>query len=385
MQDKERAMFDEKELNPELTWEYITDYLNSELGQDFSKHHYKRLYYKYRDLKHTTKNDYTQDNETIDDKLLELKKLRVKVSDERIQANAYVRRIAREETLKEIALETAEYMSTHCPITFTKPPSFGGGSKEAILQISDWHYGLDFTNYWNTYNPEICKERVNALYYEVINKCRKNNVTTLHVVNLSDLIAGRIHLGLRLESRVDVVTQTMEVAEILAQLLTRLASEFKQVHYYDCIDNHSRVEPIKTDSINLESFARFITWYLSPRLNAANISNVFIHGNDLGEDIITFKCGNFRVLGVHGDKDNVRTIVEKMNNFTKEHFDLILSAHLHHFSADETCETVVVSNGSLMGTDTYAKNLRLNSKPSQNLIICSDTNPVECIYRIQLD
>ena len=177
----------------------------------------------------------------------------------------------------------------------------------------------------------------------------------------------------------------MEVAEILAQLLTKLASEFKQVHYYDCIDNHSRVEPIKTDSINLESFARFITWYLSPRLNAANVSNVFIHSNDLGEDIITFKCCKFKVLGVHGDKDNVKTIVEKMNNFTKEHFDLILSAHLHHFSADETCETVVVSNGSLMGTDTYAKNLRLNSKPSQNLIICSDTNPVECIYRIQLD
>ena len=31
-------------------------------------------------------------------------------------------------------------------------------SKEAILCISDWHYGMDFTNYWNNYNPDIARE-----------------------------------------------------------------------------------------------------------------------------------------------------------------------------------------------------------------------------------
>ena len=70
---------------------------------------------------------------------------------------------------------------------------------------------------------------------------------------------------------------------------------------------------------------------------------------------------------------------------THKHYDLVVTAHLHHFSADERHETVVVSNGSLMGVDTYAKNLRLTSKSSQNLIIVTDYSPCACIYRIVLN
>ena len=70
---------------------------------------------------------------------------------------------------------------------------------------------------------------------------------------------------------------------------------------------------------------------------------------------------------------------------THEHYDLVLTAHLHHFSADEQNETLVVSNGSLMGTDTYAANLRLSSKASQNLIIVTDDSVAEAIYRIVLN
>ena len=379
--EQERKLFQKKIDDPSLTWDEVTDILNIELSANFSKHHYKRQFYKYYDKLNT--NPVSREMDEIDKKILELRKEKVKLSDERVQNNAYVRHIAREETLKEIALEVAEKMSHSLPpLTFMKV--FNDlGSNRAILQISDWHYGLDFENYWNKYNPEICKQRIDSLYVDVVNHCRKNHVSEIHVVNLSDLIAGRIHLGLRLESRFDVVTQTMEVSEILAQFLARLSSEFTAVHYYDCIDNHSRVEPNKSDAMNLESFTRFIPWYLKSRLK--DFENLYIHENELGEDIITFTCGTYRVLGVHGDKDNVRNIIERMNNFAKEHFDLILSAHLHHFSADETCETIVISNGSLMGTDTYAKNLRLNSKPSQNLIICSDRNPTECIYRIQFN
>ena len=61
---------------------------------------------------------------------------------------------------------------------------------------------------------------------------------------------------------------------------------------------------------------------------------------------------------------------------------ILLTAHRHHFSADESNECLVVSNGSLMGTDSYAANLRLSSKPTQNLIIVSEDNVAQSIYRI---
>lgn len=362
-----------------LTWSMITRLVNEHDNVLESKDHYKRLYYKWL-AKHTEK---SIPGKTLDEKILELKKEKVKLSDERVQNNAYIRQLSREETLKEIAHTVAEQIAVAKPLDLDSIELHNSVrfADAGILEISDWHYGMDFQNYWNTYSPEIAKERIEKLYREVVDICTHNEVYDLYVVNLSDLIAGRIHLGLRLESRFDVITQTMEVSEILAEFLAKLAKKFN-VHYYDCIDNHSRVEPNKSDAMNLESFARFIPWFLQERLS--RVRNITIHENKFGEDIITFKVHGHSILGVHGDKDNVRNIIEKMSTFTEQHHDLILTAHLHHFSADENCNTLVVSNGSLMGTDTYAKNLRLNSKPQQNLIICSTKNPVKAIYRITL-
>ena len=70
---------------------------------------------------------------------------------------------------------------------------------------------------------------------------------------------------------------------------------------------------------------------------------------------------------------------------TRANYDLILTAHLHHFSADEQFSTVVVSNGSLMGVDDYAETLRVCSKPSQSLIIVSEKSVAESIHRIVVE
>ena len=44
--------------------------------------------------------------------ILDFKKERVKISDERTQNNAYIRRLAREDTIIEIAKSTAKEMSS---------------------------------------------------------------------------------------------------------------------------------------------------------------------------------------------------------------------------------------------------------------------------------
>jgi len=170
----------------------------------------------------------------------------------------------------------------------------------------------------------------------------------------------------------------MEVSEILAEFLMGLYNAGFAVHYYDCLDNHSRLEPNKKNSIDLESLTRITTWYLKERVS----HHIDIHDNVYGDDIITFRVKNFKIAGVHGDKDKPQQVVDNLSLMTHEKFDLILTAHMHHFSGDEKNEIVVVSNGSLMGTDEYAKGLRLSSTPSQNLIIVSNDNVVDDICRI---
>ena len=55
---------------------------------------------------------------SVDDKHNQLVKERMKISDERVQNNALLRRISREETLKEIAADYASTMQNFIPLKF---------------------------------------------------------------------------------------------------------------------------------------------------------------------------------------------------------------------------------------------------------------------------
>ena len=374
-----------------LTWQQMADIINEECGVQYSESFYRKggyvgrfsSYDKVENQCTDEKCDETSEEKRIRVLLNELKREKVKLSDERTQNNAYVRRISREETLKEIAKEVAHTIGERKMLTPSLISGDDFGEKEAILELSDWHYGIICDSYWNKYNPDIAKERLSKLLSRTVELCKLSGVRTIHVVNLSDLVCGRIHLSLRLESRYDVVTQTEHVAEMMAEFLSSLSDEGFNVEYYDCSDNHSRVEPNRGDSLDLESFYRFIPWYLKVRLNGYN--RISINENEYDADIVSFTSLGHRILGVHGDKDKPNLVVDSLSMMTKERPDLILTAHMHHFSADEKNEVLVVSNGSMMGTDTYAKNLRLTSKPSQNLIIVSDDCVMETLYRIVLD
>ena len=324
----------------------------------------------------------SDEDDKLKDLLLQLKKERVKLSDERTQNNAYVRILSREETLKEIALQTAREMSGKKLLSTPSMNDHTEGKCEGILQLSDWHYGIDVDTYWNKFNTEICRERVGKLLSETISFCKLFNIHRLHITNLSDLICGRIHLTLRLQSRIDTITQIMDVSEILAEFITELTDHGIFVEYYDCLDNHSRLEPSKGDSLDLESLVRITPWYLRERLKEN--AGVHINANYYDEDIIDFEVMGYKVGGVHGHKDKPGRVVDGLTLMTKRNFDLILTAHLHHFNADEKNEVVVVSNGSLMGTDYYAKDLRLSSIPSQNLILVTENSVVDYIHRVVL-
>lgn len=356
------------------TWQDVADLINSETNNDYTESKYRKEFKKL---------SYEEPEEEPVDELLELQKERVKIRDERVQTNAWIRKLAREDTIKEIAIEAAKEIAEKKSLI---PPSLlvrrNDEEKEGILIISDWHYGIEVENFLNVYNTNVARQRVSNLQYEVFKIVEKERLDKIHVVDLSDLIAGRIHLQIRLQSRIDVITQIMEVSEILAEFLSNL-SQMVRVDYHSCLDNHSRVEPSKTDSLDLESLQRITPWYLKTRLK--NYTDIEILDNTYGEDIISFTCMGHSVAGVHGDKDKPERVVEGLTLMTKNRFDLILTAHRHHPYMEEKNETLVVSNGSLMGTDSYARDLRLSSRPSQTMIIVSRENVCDNLYIIKVD
>lgn len=365
-----------------LRWTDIADMFGEFFGvyKDESKWRKEAKDMLIDDVEYATSQDGATDLQQL---ILEYKKERVKLSDERTQNNALIRRLSREDTLKEIALQTAQEMTSKKLLETTAKSIMPTNNKcEGILQLSDWHYGITVNNYWNNFNTDICRDRVSLLLNETLEFCKLFGVTKLHMVNLSDLICGRIHQTLRLQSRIDTITQIMEVSEILAEFITELTVNDIFVEYYDCLDNHSRLEPNKSDSLDLESLVRIIPWYLKERLKENY--RVRINANYYDEDIIDFEVMGYKVGGVHGHKDKQGRVVEGLTLMTKQNFDLILTAHLHHFNSDEKNEVVVLSNGSLMGTDQYAKDLRLSSIPSQNLVLVTEKSVADYIHRVIL-
>lgn len=362
-----------------LYWDEIAQIINRTLDQNYTESRYRKMYSAYTKGKaDAVKEEEIPEISEYMQQKIELQKERIKISDERVQTNAYIRQLAREETIKEIASKCAQEMNSK---KFLEVPKelYISGKNAAILQLSDIHYGLVVDNYWNKYNPDIAKNKISQLRDKVIQYCEFNDVSDLYITELGDAIAGRIHETIKYQSRFDVITQIMQISEIIAEMITDLSKHFK-IHYYCCLDNHSRLEPNKKAALDLESLARIIPWYLKERVGAF----IEINDNKYGEDIITFKCKGFNIAGCHGDKDSPIKVVDNLSMMTRENFDMVLTAHLHHFSADEKNQILVISNPSILSTDDYSKDLRLSSKSAQNLIIVSDENVMECLYRIVL-
>ena len=320
--------------------------------------------------------------EYINNKLHELAMKKVEVSDLVVQNNAYLRRLSREQTIKDIAHDYAETMSEkkllEAPWLSEIEYTFDA---EGILLLSDWHYGMVCDNPWNKFDPDICKSRVNKLLEKTIKIIHKEEISHLHVLDLADLIAGRIHTQIRIESRFDVITQTMQVAELLAEFLNEL-SYHCEISFYSCLDNHSRLEPNKKESMDLESLARLIPWYLLERLKGNDC--IEICDNEFGADIITCTVAGHNVIGVHGDNDSPVTGLDKLTLMTHRHYDLFCTAHRHHYFCEEKNNCMIIGNSSLMGTDSYAEKLRLSADPSQALIVVTPDNACETIHRIKL-
>lgn len=362
-----------------LTWKDISISILNEFGVDISEEAVRKRYHR------NLQNVHPVTTETIQTKIYDTNYVN-NIRTERQQLSAMYRVFSREDTIRQIAKEAVKALSISNPFKHRQNTQikYDSKTKTGILLIGDWHYGINIDSTFNRFNPDIAVDRVWELVNKVIDCGEKNGISQLYVINLGDMIAGNIHLPLRINSQMDVITQIMRVSELIANAVDVLSTKF-HIDYYSTFDNHSRIDPNKKESIQLESLSRITPWFLLERL--ANNKNVIIHENEFyAKDMVSFCTypDGYNVIAVHGDKDTPKTIVDRLTAFTGDHQDLICTAHYHHFSCDEQNRTIVISNGALMGTDDYAMDLRLDSEPSQTLIIQSPQNVCECIYKINL-
>lgn len=282
------------------------------------------------------------------------------------------RRMLRDEvkadTFKDQFIEAVDKINAVHPLRSPNLPKITG-KREAVLLFSDLHIGVDCSNYYNTYNADIARERLETLSSKVAQYCAANNVGTLHFLNMGDLIHGVIHTNARLEQQMDVTEQIMTAAEYVAQFLFALSMQPIRITYRSVFDNHSRAIANKNEHIEQEQFSRIIDWFVKERLKDTKIE--FIEDNIDG-GIGKFEIFDKTLMFAHGHQDSPERSVKTFSGLTRQWVDYICLAHYHHPSAkdEEGCKIFV--NGSIVGTEQYAFGRRLFSKPSQKLLVFAE-------------
>lgn len=367
-----------------LTKEQAGDICVKELGLDFDESAFRKKYEAFETMWNDVKQEYLVDSDDelierlakIEEKEDELYKSKVRTADKLREYRKTLRDESRIENLvsliEDIALDMPEFKITTKEIQLH-------GDLSAIIELSDWHYGMVANNYWNKYNIEIAKIRIEKLLHDTIKYCQMMNIGTLYVANLNDLINGNIHVTTRIMSEEDALEQTMHVAELLSNFLLELESYGLKVIYSSVTDNHARINNYK-EHIEKENFSKVVDWWLKARLSNSSIE---ILENLIDESISYFEIDGKNIFSVHGHLDKPNQVLQNIALGLQITPHIVLMGHYHNRQEFSIAGSKVFINGSLCGVDDYAKNNRYFGKPSQNLIVLDGDNIMNIEINLQ--
>ena len=294
--------------------------------------------------------------------LIELRKERRKVADQRRELNRTVTELARMENLFETF---NEYLEDREPVRIFENPIKDGvlvknpnGEREAVIFISDVHYGIGVENELNTYNPEVCKENFRQLYQETKTLLSLYNTNKVTILLGGDLISGIIHTNLRLQQVEDVISQVLGVADIIEEFALNLKATGVFVKFIGTVGNHARVMADKKLNLNAENYERIIF----KQLEKAGFEVM------QDSDVAVFDVAGNKVVALHGNQTKPNNAFEYVVSRKKIIPTAILMAHYHSdMRWDKGCPIIV--NGSMVGADEHCLDSGYFAVPHQKIIL----------------
>lgn len=320
----------------------------------------------------------------IQSQRIELQKERQRFSDQRREFNKLVNSQGRWEHLVDRLTDAANRLNEMTPLVGKTMYADDVGDNDAVLVLSDWHYGMKTSNAFNKFNTAICRERVKKVVEMASQRLEMHKCRDLHVFILGDLIHGCTHVSARVQSDELVCDQLMQVTELLAQALFELSQRVSHLYVHMTYGNHARTVQNKNDSVHADNMERIVPWWLKMRF--INAGNVEVVDEDYGEFLYANVHG-YDFVGTHGDLDSVKSsprLIPALFNKTYDlNVDYILLGDKHHHESFDELGVRAMIVGSLCGTDDYANEHRLYSDPEQTLLIVNNVG-VDAEYHIKL-
>lgn len=372
----------------DLDWQDIVDKYNLDIHRDVLRKSFSAPIGGYSVYKYLSeeKVNSIEDEELLtkyEEKEIAFKEERVRLNDIRRKLNTMIRESARYKNNVELLKDSIERLNEESPMIFENTIRIDGNN-EAVLCLSDIHIGIKIDNYFNSYNINIAKERMNKLANSVIEKCRLHKVNKIHILVNGDLISGNIHKSLVADADISLIDSITKGSEIISSTIALISSQINWVEVYFAIGNHSRINPNKKENLEKDNFEYLMFDFIKLRL--ANNSNIHFNENTYHDNIINFKIFDKQIIAMHGDSDKPTSVAKNITQFLGVKPYKIYLGHYHSYQSFDCNGTHVTVNGSVVSTDSYAFSLRLSSEPYQVLTIYdSNTKQEECEYKIKLN
>lgn len=373
----------------DMSWEEIADIINKEFRTDESEYRSEAAYRKpYQQAKRyfeanvfSTYKDEDSYFKELRIQKQELEKEKVKTRDERNELRRMIREEARKESYKDQILRIiSEYQCN--PLSYDEAKQFTGvlqTDNDLIISCTDIHAGIEINNYFNKFDEEVLRERLNQYLDKIFEVQLRHGSENAYII-LSELVSGIIHNELRIENNQNLIEQFLNVTNYISQFLSELSYHFNTVNVYICPGNHSRISPKKEDSLKGENIDHLAIPFLEAKLQ--NFENIKFFRNEIEESIAMFNVRNNTVMASHGDKDTPNNVVQKFTLLFGIRPSLVYLGHRHTNGLTTVYNTKVVESGTLSVTDNYALDLRLHSKPSQTISVITKDG-LDCLYDVK--
>lgn len=339
-------------------------------------------YYKWKESQNASETKGNSYLKELQIQKQETQKEIVKLRDERNELKRIIREEARKESYKEQILRSiSEYQCN--PLLYDENKEFTGILKtdnDLVCTVFDVHTGLNVDNYFNTFNENVLKQRLNQYLDKIFEVQIRHGSENINVI-LSELVSGIIHLALRIENNQNLIEQFLTITNYLSQFLAELSYHFSTVNVYVCPGNHSRCQAKKEDNLRGENMDLLAIPYLEAKLQ--NFENVKFYNNIIDSSIAIFSVRGQKVFAVHGDKDSMDNVTQKLTMYTSIRPDIIFMGHHHTNAMLTSYDTKVIQAGCLSGgADEYCMDKRLRNKAEQIISVITD-NGLDCIYDVK--
>ena len=373
------------------SWRLVNDQVNRELGIPEEKWRDESAFRKrYQAAKKFKENCFdrlapSEEMKQLEEMKATIYKEKKKLYDQRREYNKLLTKDARREHLISELIEIAYEMNATLPLISEGKPFKVNTNREGLVCFADWHYGMVTDNIWNKFDTEICRQRVEKTVDHVIKYIKEQSIDNITIVLLGDFAHGSCYVTARIKAEEDTCDQLMHVSEILAEAINEISKHVNTVTVHSCYGNHMRTVQKKEDSVDSDNMEKIIPWWLTARL--MNNDKVEIYNSEFREFTIVNVLGH-NICCVHGNNKNFKDIGVIANNiFTKKYnfpIDYTISGDKHHLEEFEQYGIESILVRGLCGTDDYANDRCLYSKPGQTFIVFNKYGR-ECTYHIPLD